>query len=81
VVSLTAVVIGNCPPIIEISLCLDELGSKRGCGKAFVLCSVAGLCATGAGGAKLLVEGFLGLCSGVQQDLPRGDDRGLKLRL
>jgi hypothetical protein len=41
---------------------------------------VAGLCATGAGDAKLLVEGFLGLCSGVHQDLPRGVDRGLNLR-
>jgi hypothetical protein len=32
---------------------------------------VAGLYATGAGDAKLLVEFFLGLCSGVQQELAR----------
>jgi hypothetical protein len=46
-----------------------------------VLCSVVGLYATGAGDAKLLVEGFFRLCSGVQQELARGVDRGLKLRL
>jgi hypothetical protein len=33
-------------------------GSKGGGGKVFVLCSVAGLYATGAGDAKLLVEFF-----------------------
>jgi hypothetical protein len=55
-------------------------GSKGGGGKAF-MCSVAGLYATGAGDAELLVDVFLGLCSGVQQELARGDDRGLKLRL
>jgi hypothetical protein len=52
---------------------------KGGGGKAFILWSR--LIPTGAGDAKLLVEVFLGLCSGVQQDLPRGVDRGLKLRL
>jgi hypothetical protein len=52
-------------------------GSKGGGGKALILWSR--FTPTGAGGAELLVEVFLGLCSGVHQALPWDVDRGLKL--
>jgi hypothetical protein len=57
-------------------------GSKKGAVAKLLFCGcVAGLYATGEGDTELLVEVFLGHCCGVQQALPGGVDRGLKLRL